>query len=197
MAMLNELYYTDTIEKIRKFTLAAVSQDRYEHSVRTAETAQKMCVLFGVDEKRGYLAGIGHDMCKDMDAALLVELASKDGRPFSALETKKPSLLHGRAAAVKMHDDFGIDDKEILQAVAYHTFGGVDLCPLAKILYAADKIEPGRDYVTDGYLKKLFAMDLDSLVYTVLKESIDYLREKGKSVAPESLLFLDSLRKKD
>lgn len=186
----------DITERVRIYTLAAVSRDRYEHSLRTAEMAVKLCKLYGISAERGRLAGIGHDMCKNMDDSLLMTLSSRDGRPFTQLERNKPSLLHGRAAAVKMQEDFDITDKEILEAVAYHTFGREDLCPLAKILYAADKIEPGRNYITKSYLERLFALDLDSMVRTVLEENIVFLQKKGKAVAPESLLFLDSLKKR-
>jgi predicted HD superfamily hydrolase involved in NAD metabolism len=188
--------YDVLTEKIRQYTLAAVKQSRYEHSVRVAETAQKLCRKYGVDEKRGYLAGIGHDMCKDMSDALLISMASRDGKPVTPLEMKKPALLHGRAAAVKMREDYGITDPDILQAVAVHTFGASDMCPLAKILYAADKIEPGRDYVTKEYLDRLSKLSLDELVRAVLADGISYLEKKGCTVAPESEKLLASLEKK-
>jgi len=183
------------IEKVRMFTLAAVPEERYMHSLRTAEMAQKLCKLYNVDADRGYLAGIGHDMCKNMNSHLLLMLAGRDGKQISALEKEKPSLLHGRAAAVKMREDFGIMDQDILQAVACHTFGGENLCPLAKILYVADKIEPGRDYITNDYLEKLFRLDIDSLALTVVEENVGFLKKRKRPIAPETLLFLDSLKK--
>ena len=185
----------ETIERVRIYTMGAVNPARYAHSVRTAQTAQKLCSLFGIDEKRGYLAGIGHDMCKDMPDQLLLSLVTHDGRPVSELEQKKPSLLHGRCAAVKMREDFGIVDTDILEAVAYHTFGGASIGPLAKIIYVADKVEPGREHVTEAYLKHLFAFSLDEIVYSVLSENLDYLKKKGKAVAPETLVFYEALKK--
>lgn len=193
----NSFDYDVVTEKIRQYTLAAVKKSRYEHSLRVAETAQKLCRKYGIDEKRGYLAGIGHDMCKDMSDELLISLALHDGQRITPLEKKKPALLHGRAAAVKMAEDFGIHDREILQAVADHTFGAEDMCDLAKIVYVADKIEPGRGYVTQAYEERLSELSLDELVKIVLTDGISYLEKKGYTVAPESEKLLESLEKND
>ena len=111
----------------------------------------------------------------------------------SDIEKNKPSLLHGRAAAVMLQEEFGIEDKEIIQAVANHTFGCRGMCNLAKILFAADKIEPGRDYITNSYIKKLLKQDLDDVIKTVLSDNISYLKKKGKKVALETELLYASL----
>ena len=187
--------YDKLIEDIRKYTMAAVNESRYEHSVRTAEMCARLCKKEGIDEKRGYLCGIAHDMCKKMDDRLLISFASKDGSQISEIEKDKPSLLHGRAAAVKIKQDFGIDDEEIIQAIACHTFGGENLCSLAKILYVADKIEPGREFVTEEYIDRLMKLSLDEMVYTVLKENLDYVAKKGKKVHPLTYKFMKELEK--
>jgi nicotinate-nucleotide adenylyltransferase len=129
-----------------------------------------------------------------MNDTLLLSLAGHDGKPISYLEKGKPSLLHGRAAAVKMYEDFHVTDTELLQAVACHTFGAPDLCDLAKILYVADKIEPGRSYSTEEYRSKLFKMDLNTLTRTVVQDNISYLEKKKHSIAAETIHFLDSLK---
>lgn len=182
------------IEEIRKVTKESVSESRYEHSVRVAECSRDLCLRFGLDEKTGYLAGISHDMCKALPEDLLISIASRDGEAISELEKKKPSLLHGRAAAVKLQEDFDVFDIDVIEAVKNHTFGKVGMCNLAKIVFVADKIEPGRPHVDEAYLKRLEALSLNELIYTVLNENIEYLQKKGKTVAPQSLLLLDWLK---
>ncbi len=186
--------FSETIEKVRRFARTAVNDARFKHSVRTAEMARQLCVQYGLDGSRGYLAGIAHDICKDMDEPMLAKLAASDGKPVSALEKKKPSLLHGRAAAVKLRVDFGVNDGDVLQAVACHTFGGPGICDLAQILYVSDKIEPGRPYVTEEYLRKKLALSLHDLVLSVVGENVEYLQKKGKTVAPDTFAFYESLR---
>lgn len=181
-------------EKVRRYVKKSVSEKRYSHSVRTAEMCRKLCALYGLDEKTGYFAGISHDMCKNFKPEQLLSLAQEDGADVSELELKKPSLLHGRAAAIVLKNDFGVTDSSVLEAVANHTFGKTGMCGLAKVLYVADKIEPGREHITEDYLARLLALSLDGLVKAVLEENIDYLRKKGSAVAQESEKLLESLQ---
>lgn len=182
-------------EKIKKYVKKSVGQSRYEHSVRTAETCRKFCKKYGFDEKTGYLAGISHDMCKKLDPEEMLRLVEKDGKPVSELEKANPSLLHGRAAAVRLQDEFNIHEPDVIEAVANHTFGRKGLCPLGKILYISDKIEPGREYVDDAYKKSVKNLSLDGLFYKVVSDSKEYLLKKGKKIAPETeelLKYLES-----
>lgn len=183
-------------EYVRKYALTMVSQSRYEHSLRVAETAQKLCELHGLDPQRGYFAGIAHDICKEMKGELLVSLAQLDGKPIGDLEKGKPGLLHGRAAASVLKQDFSVEDEDILEAVRLHTFGAPEMGDLARVIYVADKVEPGRPHVTEKYLKKIYAMSLDEVFLFVLKENVDYLRKKGKKIAPASLRLLAYLEGK-
>lgn len=182
-------------EKVRRYVEKSVSEKRYNHSVRTAEMCRRLCELYGLDGELGYFAGISHDMCKALEPEKLLHLAQKDGEPISELEKAKPALLHGRAAAVKLQQDFDFHEPSVIEAVANHTFGKKNMCALAKVLYAADKIEPGREHVTDSYLERLFVLSLDGLVKSILEENIRYLKKKGSAVSPVSEEFLQSLER--
>ncbi len=182
-------------EGVRKYVLAAVSEERYKHSVRVAQTCASLCKRFGLNEQIGFFAGIAHDMCKSMDDKMLMGMASRDGNPILKIEKAKPALLHGRAAAVLLREDWGVSDKDLLEAVANHTFGKAGMCDLAKLLYVADKIEPGREQVTPEYTERLMAMTIDGMTAAVVGESMEYLAGKGKKVAAETQAFYDSLKK--
>ncbi len=184
---------TELFEQIRTRVQASVTEKRYAHSLRTGSMAKEMCARYGVDPEKGYLAGVFHDMCKDVSDEDMLSLAAKDGGEITAVEKDAPSLLHGRAAAVVLRNEYGITDEELLEAVACHTFGGVKLCPLAKILFAADKIEPGRPQSTDEYRARLLSLPLDEMTLSVVQENIDYLARRGKKAAPASLAFRDEL----
>ncbi len=181
------------IKKIDCELKGAVGQKRYDHSVRTAETAEKMCALYNLNPRIGYLAGIAHDLCKEMPKDEMKALAVKDLNPVTELEDKNPGLFHGRAAAVLIKSKYGIDDKDVLEAIANHTFAAENLCDLGKILFAADKIEPGRPQSTDEYRADLFSKPLDYLTLSVLQENIEYLEVRGKSVAEASYKLRDQL----
>ena len=97
------------------------------------------------------------------------------------------------ASAALLKKDFGVTDNEILEAVSVHTFGAPDMGNLAKILYVADKIEPGRPQVTEEYLDRLSNLSLDELVIFVLKENIEYLETRGKKISPATRKLLSAL----
>ena len=171
-------------EEIRIFAQEHVKKSRYEHSIRVAETCARLCRMFALDDDVGYLAGVGHDMCKDFSDQELFDLAAKDGNPIIPYEKRNPALLHGRAAAVLMKEKFGIEDKDILEAVAYHTSGVMGMCDLSKCLFIADKIEPGRPQSTDEYRERLYKMNLDQMFYAVLYENYSYVLKKGYELFP-------------
>ena len=106
---------------------------------------------------------------KATDLEGMLALAKKDGKPVSDYELSKISLLHGRAAAVMMKEKFGITDKDILEAVANHVSGCLGLCDLGKILFLADKTEPGRPQSTDEYRAGLIKLTLDEQFLSVIK----------------------------
>ena len=176
--------YIEKTEEIRAYTEAHVKKSRYEHSVRVAQMCARMCRQYGLDARKGYLAGIGHDMCKDCSNEEMYELAVCDGNEVTDFERKKPALLHGRAAAVMLSEKFKIYDPEILEAVANHTSGIIGMCDLTKCLFLADKIEPGRPQSTDEYRENLLSMSLDEMLYSVLEENYEYLTKHKIEIAP-------------
>lgn len=186
--------YEALLAEITEYARSHEKKERFAHSVRTAETCAALCRRFGEDADKGYLAGIAHDMCKECDDMELVSLAVKDGLPVSPIERTHLSLLHGRAAATLLKEQFNLNDSAIIEAVQHHTFGRVGMCNLAKILFIADKIEPGREHVTEKYLKKTEKMALNELAMFVVSENISYLQERGKKVAPATQEFLESLK---
>ena len=186
--------YLKLIEEVKEFTRQNVKKTRFEHSVRVAEMTARLCRHCGLDETKGYLAGIGHDMCKDFPDDQLIELSLKDGEPVLEIEKNLPSLLHGRAAAVLMEEKFGIKDAEIKEAVANHTSAKLGICNLGKCLFLADKIEPGRPQSTDEYRENLFKLSLDEMFLSVLEENYEYITKKGYVVYPETLKMIEYYR---
>jgi len=185
--------YLELTEKIREYISGRLSESRYGHSLRTAGMCARICRHYDLDDGKGYLAGIAHDMCKEDSPERLLELASEDGMPVIDIEREKPSLLHGRAAAVLLRRKFSVDDDELLEAVAFHTSGKVGMGALTEALYVADKIEPGRKYITDSYRNSLFEHTLDDMFRTVLVDTVGYVKSKGKGYAlfPETRKLLE------
>lgn len=184
---------SDTLIRVEQYALSVLPAMRYQHSKRVAELACSLCTKFSLDAEAGYLAGIAHDMCKVAKDRLLLSLVSRDGMANSSIEIQKPSLLHGRAAAVLLESEFGVTSISVLNAVRFHTFGSPDLDDFGMIVFVADKIEPGRSEISSEYRKELMEMSIRDMTRVVVEDNIRFLQSKGKHVSEHTLAFLQKL----
>jgi nicotinate-nucleotide adenylyltransferase len=195
------------IARIENAVRSLVSPSRFLHSRAVAALSWELCVRYGQDPDRGYLAGIAHDIAKSMDEDELKRFAKKDGKHISRLERKKPSLLHSRAGAVLLRERFGIMDEDVLAAVRDHTVGSLTMGPLEKIVYIADKIEPTRKSeqlrrgASDpgGSREELRESEnwenLDSLFSAVLRDTVAYLRFRKLDLSEDTKGLLETMKR--
>lgn len=187
--------YTSLIQSVVSYCKKILSPRRYEHCLRVASLSRELALIHGEEEEASYLAGVSHDMMKECDLQNMLLTAARDGRKITLIEKENPALLHGRAAAVILGEKFKVTDERVLEAVAFHTFAKKNMCNIAKIVYAADKIEPGRPFVTAEYLKRKKALPLNLLALEVANECSALLKTKGKVVARETEDFIFWLKK--
>lgn len=139
----------------------------------------------------GRIAGLAHDLCKEMPLARQEALAtiysSLSGRDIPKDGVIGRAALHGPAAAGLLASEFGLDDADILEAVALHTLGAEDMGDLARIIYAADKLEPGRGHVDPKFRADCLELPPGALFSAVLADTVGWLRSMGQPVAAESL----------
>jgi nicotinate-nucleotide adenylyltransferase len=188
-------YWQGVTKKVTAALKINVSEHRYEHSLRVAQMMDKLCKHYDLDREKGYFAGISHDLCKRMNEKDMLEIVSIDGMPLTEVEKEFPVLLHGRAAAVKLAKDFGIIHKDVLEAVAFHTFGKPHMSEIGMMLFVADKIEPERQQTNPEYYERLFSLSLNEMTLSVLEENIEYLHNKGKVASDLSLEMQKWLKK--
>jgi nicotinate-nucleotide adenylyltransferase len=175
--------------------------ERFLHSRNTALLAWDLCcrIMAGssgssyqLDPELGYLAGIGHDLGKRLGEKDLFQLTKNDGRGISRLEKEKPSLLHGRAAAVLLKERFNVHNEAVLEAVALHTAGGKNMGPLAKVVYVADKMEVSREKGDAAIRKLVYTGDnLELIFWTVLNQTVSWLRSKKLKLSEDTLKLLE------
>lgn len=186
--------YDELSKKIEVFVKEHVKKSRFEHSVRVAETCVRLCRKLALDVKKGWFIGIAHDMCKDFPRDELQKLAEKDDMPIFDMEREKPSLFHGRAAAVYLKEEYGVTEQDVLEAIAVHVSGAVGMGDYAKILYIADKTEPGRDHLTAEYRAELMKLSLDGMMYKVINDNYEYIKSQGYCVYPGTEKLIQTLK---
>ena len=100
-----------------------------------------------------------------------------------------PLLLHAYIGAKMVTEIYGVDDKEIIQAIYRHTVGARNMTPLDKIIYFADMIEPHRNYPSVENLRGLAekSNDLDEIILTAINESILFVIQKNALIHPATI----------
>jgi len=186
---------TCTAEAIEDLLRTDLSRERQEHSRRVAELVGELCSRYGLDSAKGTLAGLAHDLAREMDDGKVEVLAVRDGGGISALEAERPVLLHGRAASVLLRDTLGVEDPEILDAVASHVTGRPCMGLLAKIVFVADFLEPGRGFLDEEFRLGALELPIDSMMVLVLEEIFKFLKVSGWPIAePARELYQELLR---
>jgi nicotinate-nucleotide adenylyltransferase len=185
------------IQRIELLAMKMLSTDRFLHSRNTALVASDLCHRYGFNPLAGYLAGIAHDLAKQLDNKSLIKIVKKAGLPISNIERDKPNLLHGKAASVLLRERFYIHNEDVLEAVAFHTSGMENMGPLAKVVFIADKAESSKR--TNSMLGEmcLEGAELDTLLLSVLERTIKKLQEKNYKLFEDTLKLQRKIKGKD
>ena len=173
---------------------ASLSRPRLVHSREVARLASELCDRFHIEEEKGYIAGMTHDLARELDLAEILLLCEGDGLPLSEEERANPLLLHGRAAAVLLAKDTGYADPDVLQAVRDHVTGRSSMGPLSRIVFAADYLEPTREFVSPEFRRRTLGLSLNEMVLAVLERKIRAVRAESREVAAEARALQEELR---
>jgi predicted HD superfamily hydrolase involved in NAD metabolism len=176
----------DSVEFWAERVRPLVKAERFEHIQRVADLAREIALANGLDAKKAYLAGILHDVARDMSNEELLRLAP----PESEQDVKHPLSLHGRAARTVL-ERWGVTDPDILDAVEEHTTGPRDGKPLSVCVYVADVSEPGRG--VNDHIRELAFTNLERAYTEALFCKVRYLQFKGKSVHPRTMAAYERL----
>lgn len=128
-------------EEIKKWLKENLSDERYLHTLGTAEKATELAKKYGLNQDKAYLAGLLHDCAKCFKNDKLLEIIKKHLQ-VEECEMLNYKTLHAPVSAYIAQTQFHIKDSEILSAIRWHTLGKLDMTDFEKIIFLADKIEP-------------------------------------------------------
>lgn len=181
------MHALDCIQQLRQDLRASLGESRLNHSLRVTDLAVAICREHNLDENCGAIAGLAHDMCKELSRREQIRLSRSyrgpgfESEDFKFLENYVP---HGPAAAVSLSARYSIHDPEILEAVAFHTTGRPGMCGLTMVIYCADKLEPGRMELSRAFRERVLKLPLMAMVAEVCDSSSEWLIARGAVVAP-------------
>ena len=184
-----------TIEEMRALLQQSLKPKRYEHSVRVYETALEMAEHYHADVKKVAVASLIHDCGRQISKEDSVAKAKELGIPVDPVEEAQPILLHAKLGVYYAIRKYGVspDDREVLDAIRYHSTGTADMTQTAKIVFLADLIEPGRDFEGVEALREASFQDLDKGMLLSYDNTIRYLLEDGLLIHPDAIAGYNQL----
>lgn len=126
-------------------------------------------------------AGWLHDALRDAEPTALRESLELDW---------PPAILHGPACARRL-EEAGVEDAELLRAVAYHSVGHPELGRLGIHLYMADFLDPGRGFLPEERrrLRERVPREGRSVLVEVVALRLRRLIRGRQELLPESVAF--------
>lgn len=154
--------------------------------MRVARCAETLAYAHGLDTRKARLAGMLHDLARLYSAQRLLDECGARGMMIDAFEREHPIVLHARLGAQLAQEEFGIDEPDVLSAIAKHTVADAVMEPLDCVLYLADGLEPGRHFPERAELWSLAQEDIAGAMRATIASSVRYLSNKGLPVAPQT-----------
>lgn len=180
----SEGLYKGKFSQIREDVKSVLEKSRYIHTLGVAKMCVRLAKIYGVDIKKAYMAGILHDIAKNIPKDDMLRLSREKEVPLDDFEWENPHLIHPKLGSYIAREQFGVEDEDILNAISWHTLGREGMSDLEKIAYVADMIEEGRNYPEVEFLRSVAFKNLDRAVYACIDATIEF--NKGKKIHPSA-----------
>lgn len=184
-----------TEQEAKRLARKNLSPKRYEHTLNVCKLAKELARRGGIDVKKAALAALLHDLAKEMPRQELLQIFAENVIMSQDVLSRPMPVWHGVAASILAQTQYGVDDADILSAVACHTTGKANMTVLDKIIYIADMASEERTYPEAAALRKAALTNLEQATLQGLGMSINWLKDEGKPVDKATLEAYASLRK--
>lgn len=183
------------IDEAVTFVKPHLTKERFDHTLRVAETAVMLGDLYHEPEEEIELAAIFHDYAKQRPLDELKRWIESSHLPKDLLHYHH-ELWHGPVGAILVEKEFGIKDTGIQRAIYYHTTGRARMSKFEMIIYLADYIEPGRSFPGIDEVREMARKDLMYACWMVTRNSIRYLMQKNATIYPDTFHAYNDLTRR-
>lgn len=165
--------YRHLIDKLKSM----VTERTYKHTERTVLKAMQLNLNFNLLYEKVFIASLLHDCAKDIS---LLEKYRKY-IPDDVIDTP---VMHAFLGAVIAEKEFNIEDREILNAIKYHTTGRAKMSQLEMLIFVADMLEDGRVYPGINELRYLIQDNYVLGFLSSVEKLYKYLTDKKTKIYP-------------
>lgn len=180
------LHHPKELSYLREYIRPLMTEYRYRHSLGVEKQAVYMARRHGADVEKAALAGILHDVCKDMPKGPLLQTILESGIINGIDFAASPQLIHSYAGALYLQSHMDIHDPEVIDAVRYHTTGRGGMSLLETIVYLADLTSEDREYGDVEEMRRLCEVDLRGAMVRALTHTVGELARKGRLICPDT-----------
>ncbi len=174
---------------------ADLTPRRFAHTLGVAYSARSLALNHGADMAKAEIAALLHDCTKCMPLKEMQRIAVENRLTDDAEILASGALLHAVTGAWAAEHVYGVDDPEILSAIARHTTGSAGMSKLDMVVYLADKIEPGREsYPLLAKVRMMAPLSLERALLLSIEGTAGYVEKSGKPLHPKSMETLAWLR---
>ena len=169
---------------------AHLKPNRYLHSIKVAESCAVLSDIYEVPVEKAVQAGIFHDAGKGLPAEQLIKYCCTHKLKvpyFEDICRCEPALLHSYVSAALAKELFGIKDKEILNAIAEHTLGSLQMTQLSKILFVADISSKDRKYKDAFVIRTLAMQELEKALLYAANRKLWFTIDSQKWLCPAGI----------
>jgi predicted HD superfamily hydrolase involved in NAD metabolism len=186
---------SNDVERLLRDALAELPSGLAAHVLRVVEETGRLAAAHRIDERAAMVAALGHDLLRAEPPERLLAIASGQGYGADEVERMEPILLHGPLAVAQLQERFGIDDDDVLGAVAFHTTAARHMTPLQKLIFVADKIEPHKAarHPAVARVAELAPRDLDAAMLAYLDHHLVVATETGWPLHPRTVAARNEL----
>lgn len=185
----------ELLKEIDEDAKKMLSEKRYIHCKNVMKRAIELAKIYGINENKAMLAGLAHDIAKEMPKDEMFKYIEEHNIKIDEFERENPGLLHGKIASVFCKEKYGFTE-DMQKALEYHTTGEPDMDDLAKIVFIADKTEVGRKNNDWEKIREKEKEGLDALLLFIIDESICYVIKKGKPIRVDTIFTRNYLLEK-
>ncbi|MDY7024671.1 MAG: bis(5'-nucleosyl)-tetraphosphatase (symmetrical) YqeK [Cyanobacteriota bacterium] len=172
-------------EEVLNWLSDNVPPPRITHILGVEQMAIDLARHHQLDTTQAQTAALMHDLAKYFSGEVLLEKAKVNELPLDEILESHPRLLHADVGAIVAREEFGIRDRDILNAIANHTLGKPEMSPVSCVVFLADTLEPGRGDTPElEVLRSLCFENLNQAVWKTCDYTLNKNMTRAKVIHP-------------
>lgn len=183
-----------TKTEILKILETKLSPKRLQHTLNVAEQAVLLGQHYGLDLQKCETAALLHDIAKEDSERELLQNIDNSVILFCDIFKQSKKIWHAFAGAGYIEKHGITQDKDIINAVRYHTTGRENMSDLEKVIFLSDFTSQERSFEGVDQLRERVFVSLEQAMFYALNSALSFLLQKNEAIYPQTVLAYNYYR---